>query len=504
LSKLKYHNRVAGNKKYLDVSLSIAAKMVKDKEYEAAANYAGTLANFAWQNCTGYYANWQLEGILNDIGQHVEEIGYKAKSGNTGGKLNVLHIATELYNSGGHTKLLLNWVKNDISNNSRILVTRQTIKELPEKNIKSCGLDMSYFISLEEKANILDKATELRKIANGYDCIILHTHPDDVIAVMALSSTNLPPVAFLNHADHIFWIGASVSDLVLQIRAVNIKIDEVRRKLTNQFFLPIPVPDDTVETEYVQVRKELSVDENTILLLSTGTEYKFVPTPQYNFFKHVIEVLDKHKNAVLYIAGVSADSALATEYAHKQIVYLGEINDLYRYETACDIYLEGYPVPSFTALLQAGKKGKPVQLMYDPLPVVAFFDDHTPGFKYPTQDKWEAELELMISDTTHREKLKGQQQEYFKTFYMNESWQTRLHEMYKMLLGTRHKVYKHNGSQFYNTANENYLSALNYNNIPYPTEYKKKPIRLIYAYRWLRFVRNPIVNRVLYFLKHLK
>ncbi|MDR3680576.1 MAG: hypothetical protein P4L41_11480 [Flavipsychrobacter sp.] len=503
MAKLKYHNRVAGNKKYLDISLRLAAKMVEKREYEIAADYISSLANFAWHNCTGYYANWELEQLLNEIGGQLEDAG-AAKDENNAGKLNILHVATELYNSGGHTKLLLNWVKNDVANNGKIVVSKQAMRDLPEKNILSSGLNMDCFISLEEQTSLIGKATYLRKLAKGYDCVVLHTHPDDVIPVIAFSSPNLPPIAFLNHADHIFWIGASISDLVLQIRAVNIKIDEVRRKLTNQFFLPIPVPDDTVETKYAQVRKELKVEEDTILLLSTGTEYKFVPTPQYNFFTHIIAVLDKHKNAVLYIAGISADSALATEYAHKQIVYLGEINDLYRYETACDIYVEGYPVPSFTALLQAGKKGKPVQLMYDPLPVVAFFDDHTPGFKYPTQDKWETELDLMISHIAHREKINEQQQEYFKTFYMNESWLTRLHEMYKILFGTRHKVYKHNSSQFYNTANENYLSALNYNNIPYPTDYKKKPIKLIYAYSWLRFVRNPIVSRALHFLKHLK
>ena len=41
--------------------------------------------------------------------------------------------------------------------------------------------------------------------------------------------SGLPPVLFLNHADHLFWLGTSVADLVLNLRDAATDISIARR-----------------------------------------------------------------------------------------------------------------------------------------------------------------------------------------------------------------------------------------------------------------------------------
>jgi len=460
LGQHRYKILIKENKRYFDLLLNAAALLVKRKEYEAAAAYLNDTANFAWDNCTGNYVNWQLEGLLNEIGEGIDDSQKIDTNKVTGSRLNVLHITTELYETGGHTKLLFNWVKNDTANDHTIVTTRQAQEQLPMKNIISSGLDASQFITLGHIPSFIEKAKQLRALVRQYDCVILHIHNYDVVPVIALSGNNLPPVAFLNHADHIFWVGASVSDLVLQIRDANIKLDAARRNLDHQYFLPIPVPGDDIQVKYEEVRKELNIAAEQIMLLSTGSEYKYIPTKKYNFFEHSINVLDKCPQAVLYIAGIYPDSKLAIKYAHKQIVYLGPVYDLYRYETACDIYVEGYPFPSFTALLQPAKKGKPVQLMYEPMPVVVFFNDNTPGFIYPQEAEWESELYKLVTDKQAREYLAEEQKAHIAEFYAHDKWKLRLSVMYKELLGLKHRAAKHDSTPFLTGDNEWYLASI--------------------------------------------
>jgi hypothetical protein len=488
----RYKKKISENRDYFELSIATAIKMVDNKLYNDAAVYLNGIARFAWDNCTGYYANWQLEGVLNKIGAQINDlqVGTDNKIQRQTGKLNILHVATELYDTGGHTKLLLNWAKNDTTNNNRIVVTQQEFKDLPVRNITSSGLDLADFTFLDNESNFLEKAKQLRGIAKEYDCIILHIHNYDVIPVIAFSCSNLPPVAFLNHSDHIFWLGTSISDLVLQIREANIKLDEKRRNLSNQFFLPIPVPNDGFKGTYTEVRKKLAINDNQVVLLSTGHEYKYRPTSKYNFFEHIIHVLDAHAAALLFIAGIGPASDLAKKYAHDRIIYLGHVNDLYKYETACDIYVEGFPFPSFTAMLQPGIKGKPIQLMYEPMPVVAFFTDNTLGFEYPAENAWGEDLGHLIESVEKRSELVNKQQQHFNTFYGAESWSERLNCMYKKLILLKHTITINIDSIYFETPNEYYLASISHNTYITPFSFKNKQANLLFKHAKMLLMRT--------------
>jgi len=450
------------NKKYFDKCLNTAEKLVNIKQYDLASKYLDLLAKFSWGNLTGYYTNWKFESLLNRLGDSLPD-NEAFQSRNDSSKFRILHVASDMPDTGGHTRLIMNWIRSDQENTHNVIVTRQENNKAPEIIIKEFGLDVSIFHVLKRDSTFLQKAAELRERSYQYDMIIMHLHPEDIIPVIAYSCKNIPPIAVMNVGDHQAWVGASVCDLLVQFRDFLIPIDKERRGILHQYYLPLSITSTefTSHEKYIATRKEIGIAEDETLLLSTGIEYKFKPFGEYNFFESVIKVLDKNKKAKLYIAGISKESQLAKKYAHHQITYLGTVTDLYRYEDACDISVEGFPWGGATAILQCALKGKPIHLIYNPTLAHEFIPKDI--FYYPENEKdWENELNKLIADKGYRTKTKDEQHVYLQTHYNPANWSNNVKKLYRVLSERKHSVYQNEKSHSYIGRNEYYLFYIGY------------------------------------------
>jgi glycosyltransferase involved in cell wall biosynthesis len=459
LSDLGYFEKdgekVAEHRKYLEKGLVYAKALFDSGHLESCARYLRSLSHFAWGNATGYYANWEIESLLNQIGNSIS--GNKKYAPSAEGN-RVLHVATELYDIGGHSRLLLNWCKYDKTRQHTILVTRQPVDQLPEKILTEYDRRCDEIITLQSE-NVLDASAELRKFAANFDLVVLHIHPDDVIPVIAFSSVNLPPICLVNHADHLFWVGPSICDCLIQIRASNINLDTVRRGVDRQCYVPLLAPktenDNKCRMDY---RKELGVADHEIMLLTTGTKYKYLPFANHNFFESIIPVLNKYPGIILFVAGIGSKDELAIRYAHKQIRFAGTVKDLYKYESACDLYLEGFPFSSFLALLQAARKGRVVQLMYDPYDAIRLFPDGIAGFRYPKdQEEWRTELANLLADSGARLELLAEQQKFLADHYTINAWEKALEKLYFTMRDVTHQVKEPRKNLNYLGRNELFL-----------------------------------------------
>ncbi len=447
------------NKQYFDRCLNTAEKLVTLNKYSLAANYLDKLAKFNWTNTTGYYTNWTFEKLLCRIGGSLAENKGLEKRDN-GQKLRILHVASDIPDTGGHTRLLMNWIKRDADNIHNVVITRQDGNQLPEIIIKEFELDKSLFHMLDSKYSFLQKANELREKSYSYDIIITHCHPDDIIPTIAFSCKNVPPVAIMNVADNQFWVGASICDLLIQFRESYINLDRERKSIQNQYLLHLPLTDTSVTSKekYLSERNKLGIHDDEIMLLTAGIEYKYEPNFEYNFFETVIKVLDENKNTRLFIAGIPKTSSLALRYPHERIEYLGTVTDLYRYEEACDIYLDGFPHMGATAMLETGIKGKCVHLIYNPYEQVIVFPENVSFFKYyNTEEEWVQELNKLISDSTYRNELQRKQLEYLQYNYSLSTWKSKIKTLYEILLSTKHSVYENDISRSYANRDQYYL-----------------------------------------------
>jgi hypothetical protein len=450
---------ITKNKRYFDSCLHTAQSLFKEKLFDDCASYLQELSTFAWKNFTGYYTNWKLEHMLNQLGKECS-LSRESEKIKTKKELSVLHIVTEIYKTGGHTQLVRNWIEIDKKNKHTIIATRMdqnTIVDMigvfSEKNQVELGVLKS--------ESILLKSKELKALVGNYDRIILHIHPDDVIPVIALSDkNNKVPVLFLNHADHVFWIGMSVTDCLIQIREPNIKLDKERRGADFQMFLPIPIVNNQKGEN--EAKTDFFKKEGEVILLSTGSGYKYHPYKNHNFFQAAYKIVESLDNVIFFVAGVSPENELAKQYSHERLIYLGEITNLSQYENLCDIYVEGFPMASFTALLQVAIKGRYVQFMYQPLNIFRLFEDNKENdCAYPESfERWFNDLSLVIKNSDIRNKKQKNQYRYIENVYNVKYWRKLLEDIYKSTEILKHKVTSKKRSNCYFGRDEEFLTTL--------------------------------------------
>ena len=73
-------------------------------------------AGFCWKNYPGTYTLKWLENLLIEIaGESIdpEHSQDKHQARSVSKNLNVLHVVTEGYETGGHTRLIINWITAD-------------------------------------------------------------------------------------------------------------------------------------------------------------------------------------------------------------------------------------------------------------------------------------------------------------------------------------------------------------------------------------------------------
>jgi len=185
-------------------------------------------------------------------------------------------------------------------------------------------------ISFPSEAPLLVKAWWLRKIAqSGFDFVILHHHPDDIVPTVAFATPECPPVAIMNHADHVFWLGNTVADRVIHFRDSGKELGERRRFARDNTLLPCPLLPPDPRFTRVQARRQMNIPEGQVVLLSIGTAYKYMPLQTHNFFKTAVKILSRNPNAHLYLIGVPwyQRKRYLSDAKHERFHFLGYIDN---------------------------------------------------------------------------------------------------------------------------------------------------------------------------------
>ena len=405
------------NRDYYENALEIAKILFEQGLFEDCVNYIQQSAKYSWSNFTGHYTGYQFEVILAEIANLLIKT-YPQKQ-EVKSKQKKLHVFTEIFKIGGHTRLMFNWIERDQKSDHYILSTKQSrvkVEEIIELFEMSSSIKELFIL---DNSNI-KAAQQLLNIAleGNFDQIILHIDPQDSIPILAFSNTALQtPVLFLNHADHTFWLGASVADIVIQIRESNIQLDSERRQISvdRQKFLPIPVK---------KRNKKKHGQNQPITLLSIGSGYKYKPTAEYNFFKEMKEVVERFPNVICYIVGVDKNNVHYQMYAHPSIICTGVQTDVNCYIEKADMYVEGFPFPSFTALLEASLSGIPFVLHYNPTSSLKLFEEKPDYFlKYPRDSvEWHKMINRLIEEKHFREYVAVEQLRAVNLNYSENSW----------------------------------------------------------------------------------
>ena len=317
-------------------------------------------AEFAVLCYPGMLSDHRLESVLNRIaGTHIAPL----KMPRTLSKQRrVLHVASMVFNTGGHTRVLRSWMQQDTNSESYLFVTRQSARlsnAMEQSLVRSCKQ-----IVFSPIAPPLDTARALRAAIQAIapQIIVLHHHPDDISPILALSIGGLPPVILYNHSDHTFGVGPSVADAYVDFREVASTYSVEKRLARMSTVLPFPLAGSAsvaTTAERAQSRAILGCPKDSIVLMTMASAYKFSRFKQFNFFEQFGDFLSSRSDVHLYVIGAStkdAEANLVTKLA-ENIHCLGTIEEPKSLLPAADYFIEPFPLGSCLAAFDIVRHG---------------------------------------------------------------------------------------------------------------------------------------------------
>jgi hypothetical protein len=392
-------------------TVSAAEDYNRRGRHDAAAAFAHVAALSALRPHAGLFASPRLERMLLDIGRRTANPTNWRRPATSKIK-SVLHVATEMLPVGGLVNNLVHWLRADTSRTHSLALTGQHIA-LPEKVSSEIIRSGGQIHRINQTiGHQVAWARKLRDIAQDHDAVVLHTYGQDPIPVMAFAEpAKRPPVLLLNHADHLFWLGASVADVVLNMRQAAQDLTITRRGVAPErnIVLPTVVSTPVRTRTRAEARRELGIAEDAIFLLSAARELKYNTVDGVTFAATHVELLRKHPKAELLVlgAGERPDWAADKAAVNGRIRSLPPTPDTRPYFEACDIYVDSFPFVSSTSMMEAAGLGAPlVSRFYGPDDARIFAINH-PGIDGPTlhactEAAYLAHLDRLISDPDFR------------------------------------------------------------------------------------------------------
>lgn len=273
-----------------------AERLLAAGEDEDALACAQLAAHVAWLDHPGTFASPRLEAVCQAVGERLhgetaadvspDRAGAGRDSERTSSsRPRVLHVLSEPYEVGGHTRTARRWIELDADHDATVHLTRHSgpvpaaLGHPAEANPP--GTDMR------------ERAAHLRRRAAEHDLVVLHVHPDDPIPLAAFpAGLPRPPLVHFNHADHCFWLGRCLPDLLVDYRATGTRIAVTRRGIPAarcvELALPMDPPAAGGSVDRAAARHALGIARDEVVLLSIGSAYKFDAPAG----RHLLDVLE--------------------------------------------------------------------------------------------------------------------------------------------------------------------------------------------------------------------
>lgn len=355
--------------------LDVAEARIKVRAFEDAMK-ATHVAAWMLRKQNRELAWARVESCFQTMARELPQVAWKRRElqAATSRKPSWLHVITEALPHGGHTVIAARWMHDDPDGVHSVALLAQK-RPVPSDLSTSVGDSGGQVHIADVNRSFLGRAEWLRKLAfEMADYVVLHIDMDDVIAPVAFGCVGGPPVLFLNHAAHVFWTGASVVDLAVNCRGSELETHWTKhyRGIPRCATVPIPLveqpPIDAAiaETNRVRAREMAGVAKDDILVLTSGDSYKYSPVDGLDFVATCEDILRASPSIRVMALGANEDNRWkqARERTHGRIKTVGRQprDQVAIYLQAADIYVEGFPFGSTTALLEAGLQGLPAVL----------------------------------------------------------------------------------------------------------------------------------------------
>jgi hypothetical protein len=427
------------------VLVAQAKKFMERGQYNAAAVYAEIAALHATGKHSGIFTSPQLEDVLLRIGHKVIEVSDNSSEWVSSPCFpqNILHVVTAVKGIGGLTKMIWRWISQDKDRSHSVVLTRQDAAKIPDALKEAVNASHGKIYILNERFDnfeLIAQAKWLRELGSKVDLIVLHIHNFDVVPLIAFANrSKTPHILFLDHADHLFWLGAGISDIVISLRESGQRLAQEYRGISPDRSVLLPIIIDPPQRVFsrLEAKQKIGIPEDSILLLSIARSIKYKTIDGISFADAHIPLLRQHERAFLIVigAGYRADWSNAIEQTHGRIIVYPEREDTAIFHQAADIYVDSFPFVSTTSTLEAAGYDVPLVSRFPYSDKSRIIGNDMPGLidnliRAKNLQEYTKKLSHLIIDQNFRLELGKATSQKVKEIHIESHWQNKLLEIY--------------------------------------------------------------------------
>jgi Glycosyl transferases group 1 len=418
-----------------------ARKFAHEGKYDTSAAYAEMAAKHAGFKHCGLFVSPDLEQVLRLIGQKTMSSRSSISQRTSPPELpkHVLHVATGVTYLSGPPRLLGRWMQQDHERIHSLVLTEQSPDEVPQtlRDIVASRHGKIYGVS---DSSYTVRAQNLRECAVNVDLVVLHLTIYDIIPIIAFANKEqLPPVIFVNHGDHWFWPGVSISDVVVNLRQSGMKLSQERRGIeaNRNVLLPTILEPPRRKLSRTEAKRQLGLDENSVVLLSIARAGKYRTVDGINFAQAHVRLLEQQDRAVLIVIGPGSaeDWSAAIQQTQGRIRVLEQTEQTAVFLQAADIYVDSFPITSVTSVLEAGSYGIPLVTRFPYPNHCEILGSDAPGLegnliRVQNLEEYTVVLSRLINDVPFRVSLGEATQKKILETHIGCNWQHTLDQIY--------------------------------------------------------------------------
>lgn len=430
------HRVLAENRLMYGRLVDLVAHHAAGDDVERVLRSATVAANYAWRAPTGLLSDPRLERLAVSA---VRGAGRVAVDG-TRSSGRVLHVLSEAYSVGGHTRLAWRWISRD-RRRSDVALTHHA-GPVPDQLVATVTASGGRVTDLRPgHPTLLGRAIALRALIDQADLVVLHAHPFDAVVLAAVNLPGVrPPVVLEDHADHAFWLGVGAADVVSNFRPFGQRLAAELRGVPPERSALVPLPIDALPATVppAELRRGLGLRPDAVVAVTVADEAKMSPLGGRGMDHLLDRALTQCRQLVVLLVGAPPTGVwarLAARYPGR-LLPLGSVPDPAPYYAVADIYLDSYPTRAGTSVLEAAVLGVPVLALVD-LPaddLLSVYQAGSPGLlgqpSATTPEQYVRMLRSLVADRDLRARRGAEVQAAVADAHSGPGWTKAMEALY--------------------------------------------------------------------------
>jgi glycosyltransferase involved in cell wall biosynthesis len=347
--------RLEKNRIIFSALVALAKVRAESGRYRSAMEWCRTAAGFATTSPIGHLRSSDLEEVIDSIASKLPVLPQKLTKST---HRKVLHVLTESVSIGGLDRLVERWILHDTSTESWVALSRQ--ESMTPRLLRAVESSGGSAVALSAETDPFERASILRMLGHEADVVVCHLLSDDPVACAAFGrGYQGAPVAFADHADHLFWLAPTAANLIVNFRDIGAVLTHQGRGYAESciHMLPLLIPEGERGSLRAATRHELGLPEDQPMAISVARPVKFRDTALYPRFSTLVETaLESVPDMVFCAVGPTHRDEPWAELRERygdRIIVTGPVQDPQPFLDAADIYIDTFPFSSTTSLLEA-------------------------------------------------------------------------------------------------------------------------------------------------------